>query len=155
MGCCLQKLNNSQNNIFDRDLEKLGPNAPKLENKSFSTQAYIVSVYDGDTFTAAIRYNSEIVRVKCRILGIDTPEMKPLKNKPNRDEEIKKAKEAKSVVEKMILHKYIKLNVTGLDKYGRFLVSVNCPDTNKPISDILISKNLAYSYDGGTKQTFV
>ena len=51
MGCCLQKLNNSQNNIFDRDLEKLGPNAPKLENKSFSTQAYIVSVYDGDTFT--------------------------------------------------------------------------------------------------------
>ena len=158
MGCCYAKIKSppsSPSPIFDKELETIGPTAPKLESKSFSKQAYIVSVYDGDTFTAAIRHESEIVRVKCRVKGIDTPEMKPLKSKPNREEEIKKAKEAKEVVEKMILGKYIKLNVTGLDKYGRYLVSVNCPDTGKPISDILIAKKLAYSYDGGTKIDFI
>jgi len=158
MGCYCSKTNDkstkNENELFDKDLELIGPTAERLEKKCFSKQAYVVSVYDGDTFTVAIRYESEIVRAKCRILGIDTPEMKPLKTKPNREEEIKKAKEAKGVVEKLILNKYIKLNVMGLDKYGRYLVSVNCPDTGKSISDILIGKNLAYSYDGGTKQEF-
>ena len=91
----------------------------------------VVDIYDADTITCILFYRDIPTIIKIRLQGIDTPEMKPPKDKPNRDVEKAKAKEAKEVVEKLILNKYIKLNVSGLDKYGRYLVSVNCPDTNK------------------------
>ena len=102
----------------------------------------VLSKYDGDTFTAAIKIDGQVVRVKCRINGIDCPEMKPLRSKENRDEEIALAKQAKKIVSTAILEKYIKLNISGLDKYGRFLVNISDPDTGKNIADMLLEKNI-------------
>ena len=65
-----------------------------------------------------------------------------------------KRKKAKQFVETAILNKFIKINVTGHDKYGRLLVTVACPDTGKDLGEQLIEHHHAYRYDGGTKQAF-
>ena len=163
MGCCITKdtkpgspqdFNNSGPLHFDDALRIEGPGAPLYDKLQYTIQAFVTSVYDGDTFTAAVKHNNSIVREKCRVNGIDTPEMKPPKDQANREDEKAKAREAKQIVEAALLEKYIKLNVLGRDKYGRLLVKVSCPDTGKDIGDILIEKGLAYHYDGGTKQKF-
>ena len=148
---------------IDNLLQVSGPSAPYLDKLSYTITGYVVSVYDGDTFTIAVNqqipksgeeFDKKIVRVKCRMNGIDTPEMKPPKNQPNRDAEKAKANEAKQFVETIILNKYIRVNVEGLDKYGRWLVRVSCPDTGSDLADMLLAKGHAYRYDGGTKQKF-
>ena len=148
---------------FDKSLEE-GAAAPYLDKLSYSINAYVVSVYDGDTFTIAVHHHlpigsgkvakDQIVRVKCRVNGIDTPEMRPLKSQPNRDAEIVKAKEAKKFVEAIILNKHVKLHVDGLDKYGRWLVRVACPDTGKDVGEMVLEQGHGYRYNGGTKQAF-
>ena len=157
MGCISSHCYNSH-----QDLIKYGSDAQYIDKISYKIKAYVVSVYDGDTFTSAIetyvpnngKFNRKVVRVKCRLLGIDTPEMKPPKNQDNRDQEIAKAREAKKYVESCILNKLITLDVSGTDKYGRYLVSLFIPNTKQDLTDSLISNGHGYRYDGGTKQKF-
>jgi endonuclease YncB( thermonuclease family) len=163
---------------IDNLLQSDGPSAPYLDKLSYTITGYVVSVYDGDTFTLAVYhqiprcsasqsdasqsdasqsdglFDKKIVRVKCRMNGIDTPEMKPPKSQENRDAEKAKAREAKQFVETIILNKYIRVHVDGLDKYGRWLVMVSCPDTGNDLAEMLLTKGHAYRYDGGTKQKF-
>ena len=162
MGCSFTKntdpLESSGPLHFDNDLVMLGPEAPFLDKLAYTAKAYVVSVYDGDTFTVAMRAHgpahNSIVRVKCRLQGIDTPEMRPPKAQENRDEEIAKAKAAKKFVQANILNKHLQLNVAGQDKYGRLLVSVACPDTGLDLTTLLIGQGHGYKYDGGTKHVF-
>jgi endonuclease YncB( thermonuclease family) len=148
---------------FDKSLAETGSTAPYLDKLAYTLTAFVVSVYDGDTFTIATHHHvpglhgtskDTIVRVKCRMGGIDTPEMKPPKIQPDRDQEIIKAKEAKKFVETIILNKHVKLHVDGLDKYGRWLVRAACPDTGTDLGEMLLAKGHAYQYDGGTKKAF-
>ena len=108
----------------------------------------------------------------------DTPEMKPRKDKPNRDNEILWAKRARAEILKMIVNndtfnnleikkdevinilkdnkKLVKVKCLSMDKYGRVLVELYNNDEeeltfNKSFNSLLIEKNLAVSYDGGTK----
>ena len=148
---------------FDKELADKGTDAPFLDRLAYTTMVYVTSVYDGDTFTIATRtqvpcgpnrMEQKIVRVKCRMNGIDTPEMKPPKNQPDREQEKAKAREAKQFVETIILNKHIRLHVDGMDKYGRWLVRVACPDTGSDLGEMLLAQGHAYRYDGGTKQAF-
>ena len=165
MGCCITKksLDDSFSDVcplqIDNDLMKSGTDAPLIDRLKYSTTVWVVSVYDGDTFTVAMKSfigpdKNQVVRVKCRLNGIDTPEMRPPKNDPNREKEIAAAKKSKQFVETNILHKYIRINVAGLDKYGRLLVSLALPDTGKDLATTMIEQKLGYAYDGGTKQQF-
>ena len=83
--------------------------------------AKIVHVYDGDTVHAVFSIpNSSIIhKYKLRLAHIDTPELRS-KNK----NEVKKAIEAKKVVEDMILKKILYLELEGEDKYGRILANI-------------------------------
>ena len=151
---------------FDKELAEEGAEAPFLDRLTFTTMVYVTAVYDGDTFTIATRtqvpcgapqarqHEQKIIRVKCRVNGIDTPEMKPPKKQPDRDLEKAKAREAKQFVEALILNKHVRLHVDGMDKYGRWLVRVACPDTGNDLAEMLLAKGHAYRYDGGTKQAF-
>lgn len=177
MGCLLSsnKIDDNKRNISDPDilnssgplhidheLAQFGADAPLIDKLAYTTNAYVVSVYDGDTFTVALRSNfitgdaigGKIIQSKCRVIGIDTPEMRPPRAQTDRDAEIVCAKIAKQFVEIAILHKHVQLHVAGTDKYGRLLVTVAIPDTGDDLSTILINKKLAYPYDGGTKKAF-
>ncbi len=111
------------------------------------TEGYVSSVYDGDTITVVSKlpYNeSPLYKWNVRLNGIDCPE---IKGKTSNEKEM--AKLAKQEVEKLCLHKIIKIEPIDLDKYGRLLANIYIGEIN--ISQHLINNKLAVSYDGGTK----
>ena len=72
-------------------------------------------------------FNGQVIKYKCRCVGYDCAEMKPLKSDPNRDKEKELAKAAKERFMQLVT-----ANPSGLcviecgifDKYGRILVTV-------------------------------
>ena len=115
----------------------------------FNTWAKIVHVYDGDTVHAVFTHpdSSKIYKYKIRLAHIDTPEL----NSKN-PKEVKKAKEAKRIVEEMIQDKIVFLELEGEDKYGRLLSNIYIDNIN--LNEFLIEKDYAYRYEGGTKKIF-
>ena len=109
---------------------------------------YVIKVYDGDTITIAskLNKNSPIYRWSIRILGIDCPEIKG-KNK----NEKKVAIIARDTLSNLILHNKVDLKNISYDKYGRILCNVYYKKIL--ISDWLLEKKLAVTYDGGTKKS--
>jgi micrococcal nuclease len=112
--------------------------------------AKIVHVYDGDTVHAvfSLPNSSTIHKYKLRLAHIDTPELKSKNTK-----EIKKANEAKKVVEDMILNKIVYLELEGEDKYGRILANIYINNIN--LNQYLIENKYAYKYEGGKKIKFI
>lgn len=137
-----------------------------------NTKGKIVNVYDGDTFRIVFRYKKEYIKVKCRGYGYDCPEMKVSKENLFREEEIKKAKQARNRVIQLLTNCPIQLDdnptkkelqklldknthiipVSFLhnDKYGRPLV--NIPLQKNDLATILIKEGLAKPYYGGKKE---
>ena len=75
------------NCIYKHQLNKCTPeNTPKYEFKNVTKLCKVISVYDGDTITIAIRLEKTIYQAKVRMFGYDSPEMKPLKKIENRQE---------------------------------------------------------------------
>ncbi len=153
-------------------------NTPEFSLCGMTLQGRVLSCYDADTCKIALPLQNTFYKFTCRLNGIDTPEMKPLKSKPNRDNEILWAKKARAELLKMMcdsnLHsnfdnldikkdevlkilqdnkKLIKVKIFDWDKYGRLLVELYNDDNNnsKSFNDILVEKNLAVKYDGGKK----
>jgi len=55
----------------------------------------VVECYDADTCKIVIPIKDSLYKFTCRLNGIDSPEMKPRKDKQNRDSEILWAKKAR------------------------------------------------------------
>jgi len=118
----------------------------------------VVSVYDGDTVTIVLFNYCGYEKHKLRMLGYDSPEMKPLKTLPNREEEIRKAKEAKAFLEDLVLDKIVLFESSGYDKYGRLLGKLLLPKcaglgTPVDVNQLVVDKGHGYPYFGGTKKT--
>ena len=80
--------------------------------------AKIVDVYDGDTFKAVIFYDNKMIKINCRSLGYDSPEMKPRLNIKNREEHIARAKAAKNrFIELVSIYELVYLECFKFDKY--------------------------------------
>ena len=112
------------------------------------------NIYDGDTFSIIFEYNNEIIKYRCRCLGYDSPEMKPLKSDENRLVEKDLAIKAKLRLEELLnkhATKMIKIECFDFDKYGRLLVNVWNMVDEKSINSIMIEEGYAKSYDGGKK----
>lgn len=139
-------------------------NTPLFDVRT-SMEAKVISVYDGDTYTAAVKLplqkvipnskcngcgtqdNIELAPIafKCRISGIDTPELR------TRDANEKKyAKLARMRTRELILEKIVTINCYGFDKYGRLLTSVFEPASGD-VGLTLIGENLAVGYEGKKK----
>jgi len=144
----------------------------------------IVNVYDADTCKIVLdRGDNTLEKYCCRLLGIDTPEMKPSKSNENRDLEINSAFNARNrliqlatscniEIENRIKGKKLQtfidtndkiiiVDCYNFDKYGRLLVKIYENNTkiytleNKICyNDMLVNEGYAYNYFGGTKQKF-
>lgn len=132
--------------------------------------ATVISCYDGDTITVKLCRNGVWIIQKIRMMGYDSPEMKPSKNKVNRDEEIKHAKIAKEKLEEKILNKRVILHCVGREKFGRILAyvhlptlfsyekkSVNqnkfgCTELHGSVNEWMMENGYGVSYEGGTKK---
>lgn len=107
----------------------------------------VISIYDGDTFKVNIEGYPAIVgeKMSVRVNGIDTPE---IKGKCAQEKELAhKAKQI--VVELMKKAKVVELRNMQRDKYFRIVSDVYIDGKN--LSSLLIEKNFAVTYDGGTK----
>ena len=143
MFCCYK-----QNNLLKLNNDDI----PLFTFDGISCLAKIVDVYDGDTFTACFNYNDKIMKYKFRTYGYDSPEMRPLKSKPNREEEKTKAIEAREAF-KLITNwnnSLVFIKMMKFDKYGRILVEVFKGELN--INNWMIENGHGYPYYGGTKK---
>ena len=116
-------------------------------------RAKVVDVYDGDTVTIVIFNKFGFEKHKLRLYGIDTPEMKPSKNLPNREEHIRKAHLAKDKLIERINNKIVQVDINGYDKYGRLLGTIYIKScySKENINQYMLNNNYGYAYDGGTK----
>lgn len=125
---------------------------------SFNGKTFIAkhcNIYDGDTFSVIFEYKGELIKYKCRCMGYDCAEMKPHKDKPNRDQEKELAIKAKNRLEELLNKhptKLIKIECLDFDKYGRLLINVYNMVDSKSINDIMIEEGHGKSYTGGTKE---
>lgn len=117
----------------------------------------VVDVYDGDTVTIVLYNKLGYEKHKLRMYGYDSPEMKPRLNSPNREEEIKKAKDAKQYLSNLVLNKIVKFESMGYDKYGRLLGKLYLLNlcSEQELNQLMIDLGHGYPYFGGTKKTSV
>tara|TARA_B110000208_G_C11345032_1_gene275270 strand:- start:37 stop:465 length:429 start_codon:yes stop_codon:yes gene_type:complete len=141
MSCCLRK-----------KLKKCTmENIPLYDFKNENRLCKVLSVYDGDTITIAIKLETKIYKWKVRMYGYDSPEMKPLKILKNRDDIKRRALIAKKALEDKILEKIVTIELLGFDKYGRILGNIYY--NNENINEYMLKNDYGYSYIGGTKRT--
>lgn len=115
--------------------------------------AKIVSCYDGDTARANLFLRDtdpSPVQMAIRFTGYDTAEMKSKK-----PEEREKAIRARDAVRALCLDRLVRLEIEGLDKYGRVLalVYVRCATTREElcVNTWMVQQGLGVPYAGGTK----
>lgn len=134
-------------------------NEKKIKKFSLKGQKFIakvVSVYDGDTIVVLIRYRMKTHKFRVRMLGYDSPEMKPRHDNPNKYAIKEAALQAKMKLLEKIDQKIVKLDCGDFDKYGRLLGTVylreNCCKSSININQWMIDNNYGYKYDGGRKR---
>lgn len=113
-------------------------------------RALVQSVYDGDTITVDIDLGLSIkVKASCRLLGIDTPEIRT-----KSATEKKLAYEARDRLREIVLNQWVTLHsVAKPDKYGRLLVKV-WSDEFGYVNGLLLEEGLARPYDGGKRASW-
>ena len=115
------------------------------------SEGIVVKCYDGDSITVASRlpYDaSPLYRFSVRVPGIDCPEIRT-----KCKDEKQCAKMAKAFLKELIMNQKVKLNVHGLDKYGRVLADVELfkDDQSINIAEEMIKNRYAVAYAGGKK----
>ena len=143
---------------------------PMFSLKGHQYLAKCVKCYDADTIHVVIKFNNQYSRFCCRLLGIDTAEIRT----KNLDEKAH-AKKARDYLREIILDKLVTIQCQDFDKYGRLLIYVYRHEEEQtggddPYSKIphhekynwenslncdLVNNKYAYQYDGGTKQKFI
>ena len=109
---------------------------------------YSPRVIDGDTFDTGVRPFHELVSMKARIIGIDTPEM----HGSCLQEKVAAAK-AKEFLVQLFYNKRVDYDVIRYDKYGG-RVNVNAFVDGKNVATLLIESGLARPYSGGIRQSW-
>jgi micrococcal nuclease len=107
-------------------------------------EAYVCKVYDGDTIHAIFKHEDKYQKFKIRMLGYNSPELKPSRKIKNRDIIIKNAKKSRDRLSDLIFRKVVKLDCGKFDKYGRILATVYFNNNN--INKIMLDENLGVVY---------
>ena len=134
--------------------EKTKENTSLFSLEGETHDAKIVYIYDGDTMHVVFKKFGQYFRWNCRIMGVDTPELKT-KNEIEKRNGIK----VRDATREQLMDKIVKIHCYNFDKYGRLLIDVVMPKelTTEPellLSQWLIQNKYAYAYDGGTKQSW-
>jgi endonuclease YncB( thermonuclease family) len=119
--------------------------APLFSLNGLTREARVIDVYDGDSITCIFKFKDEYYKWKCRLLGIDTPEIRT-KNIKEKEHAIK----ARDYLRSKILHQIVKIECFDFDKYGRLLIKV-LDHKNIDITYHLIEQGFGVHYTGGTK----
>jgi len=149
--------------------------ATYTETPSFALEpcaAKVIDVYDADTCTVAVEvFPGRLARFQVRIVGVDTPEMRPKRGSAHRELEKRAAKRGRdTLVEHMLgmplpvgritrkrirtllgaSERVVRLEPRGFDKYGRVLGDIKLHD-GMSARVRLLGGGWARPYDGGTR----
>ena len=117
------------------------------DSKTLKCVDYIRN-YDADTITVSIKNIHPLLgeKVGVRVRGLDAPE---IKGKLPCEKEV--ARYAKNLIENLLSRaKRIDLENVDRDKYFRILADVKVDSAD--LKSLLLKNNLAYAYNGGTKE---
>lgn len=150
----IQSMSEVERNMIKNLCKYSKSTAPKLFTMN-GTEMWckIIDVYDGDTVDILFYMQSELRHNKMRLYGIDTPELKPLKNISNREDIIQKAHSAKSYLQSIVLDKIVYVRFVNEEKYGRLMGYLYLSKEQQKISvnQMLIDSGHAVEYFGGKK----
>jgi endonuclease YncB( thermonuclease family) len=156
MGCCVGKYHSKDNttlkmeeNSLINKLKECNTKTPKFTLEGYHTSAKCVKCYDADTVHLVFGApgTNNLYKWNCRLLGIDSAEIR------SKDPEEKAyAIKARDYLRELILDKIVDVTCQEFDKYGRVLVTITHDGIN--LNEDLVTKKMAYRYDGGTKKSF-
>ena len=136
-----------------QELSSASISVPEFSLQGRKIWVKVVGVYDADTCRVVLYLGDTLTQFNVRLTGIDTPEMRPSRNKPNRDIEKKKAIQArnrlitlvsdvqispdshsrKKTIQNLLAknNKLVVLECGDFDKYGRLLgrIKITRPTT--------------------------
>jgi len=131
--------------LLKRRLKKFDGTRIKDHNyNGIRTYAKVVSVYDGDTFRVVFEYKGEIIKLNCRLLGVDCPEIRTRNPKEKVD-----AIQSKWFVQRLVLNGVFKVEFGKFGKYGRTLITLWVG--KKSLTDLIIENGYGVEYYGGKK----
>lgn len=119
-------------------------------------KAKLHRVIDGDTYEIYLPVCCFEYIFKCRLAGIDTPELHPkTKLTPSEEEKLEissekeKAEQVKEYVKELLIKHPFNIKCGKFDKYGRVLCDIDLLLNDKLVSlaSILIAKDYAKKYD--------
>lgn len=114
-------------------------NVPELSFEGQIMLCKVVEVYDGDTVTLCFKFLGKYFKKRCRLLGINAPEIRT-KNL----EEKEKGYNSKNYLYGILQDKIVTFDCKGYDKYGRLLGTIYL--NGKNINDELLDKGFAVKY---------
>ena len=151
MGLCLSCVY-TKDILLQQELERSDKKIEYFSFNNYESLAKIVHVYDGDTvhLVLPLPETYKLVKIKARLYGIDTPEMRIQEQK----ESALKAKERlKDMLQKT--NYIVNIKCGEFDKYGRVLAILYSTEFSKSLNDILIEEGHAYAYFGKTKNKII
>lgn len=139
---------NENETEIDKILDSQNPNWLSLNGEYLKCK--VIDIYDADTITIIIPFHNTPYKVKCRLTGIDSAEIRT----KNQDEK-KIAIEGKKWLINKILDKKIWIDCGDWDKYGRLLGKLFLEKNSlNSINDEIVQNGYAYEYNGKKKKTF-
>ena len=160
MGICTSFL--EKNKYHENELEKESFDDLKVFTlKGLITKSKIVEVYDGDTCTICTFLNGFPMKLKFRMHGYDSPEMKPLKDIENHALHVQAAIVARDKLKEKVLNKILWVSFVEEEKFGRAMGSLyeisdedKFRGTEKCINQWMIDSKLDKKYLGARKSEF-
>jgi len=150
------------------DLAEHGYDTPLLGMRGWSGEGRVVDVYDGDSAHIVVRFRGEPARVRVRILGIDTCEIRD-SDAENRAHAYAARDRVLSLITDTPASAWTGVSWSGVrdalakachivhvdcedtDRYGRTLVKMSA--NGNDIGETLVREGLAYVYDGGERRS--
>ena len=137
---------------------------PMFSFDGLNVEAKVVDVYDGDTCTIVFFFKGEPIKVRCRLMGINAPEMRPSRNMEDREEYIQQAVRARNrfiqllvpestldtdysrdqIRELLRQSRSVRCRLGEFDKYGRVLISISVEDGG--VGETLLREGLCKAY---------
>jgi endonuclease YncB( thermonuclease family) len=127
--------------------------------EGLTVDAKVVKILDGDTLTAVFQGpDGRFIKHKCRLDGIDTPEMNPPLSDPNRMDTKRRAIAARDRLVLLVTgqdtwstpcdqhSRVIRMHCKAMDKYGRLLVDI------PGVVETLIAEGHGVPYFGRNKR---
>lgn len=154
--------------LFDKHRLKKAVAPPEFQITGVRI-ARLLETHDGDSMKVSVVLHGKVVKMTCRLLGVDTPEIRT-KN----DDERRRATLARDFVAAWALpgtHEvggmykeadlkkayadtpvFVTVDFRGQEKFGRTLAVVSKRGGSTTLNDLLIEHGHAVAYVGGTKQ---